>query len=167
MKKLGKIVFLNGLTSSGKTSIVNEIIARKTNLFFVLGFDLFEETLPDWAADVESYYSNAIIAMYHAARSLSDQGRDVLIDGLVMEIEGLNFHYTTLREIFSGYPLKIVNVYCPLEVCRRRNILRGDRRENQSFEQSKIAETNISYTLSIDTSVHTVQECADLLLSKI
>lgn len=167
MKECGKIIFLNGLTSSGKTSIINEIITRKTNMLFVLGFDLFEETLPRWAADIDLYYSNAIIAMYHAARSLSDQGRDVIIDGLVMNIEGLEQHYDKLLEIFSGYPLNIVNVYCPLEVCRQRNILRGDRREYQSFEQNKIAETNIAYTFSIDTSIHTVQECADLLLDKI
>ncbi len=167
MKDYGNIVFLNGLTSTGKTSIINEIILRKTKLVFVVGFDLFEKTIPTWAAANNVYYSNAIIAMYHAARSFSEQGRDVIIDGLVMNIDGLNQHYQKLLEIFEGYPLKIVNIHCPLEVCRQRNILREDRRENQSLEQSKIAENSIEFVLSIDTNIHTVQECADFILDKI
>ncbi len=167
MNNYGNIVFLNGLTSSGKTSIINEIISRKTNIFFVLGFDLFEETIPKWVADVDLYYANAIIAMYYAARSFSEQGQDVIIDGLVMNIDGLEQHYKLLLEIFKGYPLCMVNVHCPLDICKQRNISRGDRRENQSLEQNKIAEKNIEYVLSIDTSVHNVQECADLLVSKI
>lgn len=163
----GNIVFLNGLTSSGKTSIINEIVARKTNMFFVLGFDLFEETIPEWAADIPAYYANAIIAMYYGARSFSEQSQDVIIDGLVMNISGLEEHYKVLKEIFKGYPLKMVDIHCPLDICRQRNISRGDRRENQSFEQDKIAEKDIQYDLSIDTSLHTVKESADLLLSKI
>lgn len=167
MSKYGNIIFLNGLTSSGKTSIVNEIVSRKTNMFFVLGFDLFEETIPEWAADTESYYANAIIAMYHAARSFSEQGQDVIIDGLIMNIAGLGQHYKLLLEIFEGYPLYIIDIYCPLDVCKQRNISRGDRRENQSLNQYQIAEKNIEYVLRIDTNTHTVHKCADLLLSTI
>lgn len=167
MGRYGNIIFLNGLTSSGKTSIINELVARKTNMFFVLGFDLFEETIPEWAADVDAYYANAIIAMYCAARSFSQQGQDVIIDGLVMNISGLNEHYKTLKEIFKGYPLKMVKIHCPLEICRQRNIARGDRNENQSLRQEKIAEKNIEYEFSIDSGIHTVKECADLLLAKI
>ena len=167
MSNYGNIVFLNGLTSSGKTSIINELVARRTNMFFVLGFDLFEETIPEWAADIQAYYANAIIAMYCAARSFSEQGQDVIIDGLVMNISGLEEHYKILKEIFKGYPLKMVNIHCPLEICRQRNISRGDRNENQSLEQDKIAEKNIEYELCIDTSLHTIKDCADLLLANI
>ncbi len=56
-------------------------------------------------------------------------------------------------------------IHCPLEICKQRNISRGDRSENQSLKQDKIADKNIEYELSIDTSLHTVKECADLLLT--
>lgn len=167
MNQYGNIVFLNGLTSTGKTSIVNELISRKSHMFFALGFDLFEETIPPWAADQSAAYSQAIIAMYHAARSFSQQGQDVIIDGLIMNIQGLEQHYLTLQSIFAGYPLHIVSVHCPLELCRQRNLLRPDRRENQSLEQSKVAETNIGYSFSINTAKNTVQECVDLLLANV
>ena len=43
----GQIVFLHGLTSAGKTSLCRELTARGKYAFFVLGFDLAEETVPE------------------------------------------------------------------------------------------------------------------------
>ena len=80
MKK-GRIVYLSGLTSTGKSSIVKALQARTDCLWCALGFDLFEEALPVWAADDSALYAKAIRAMYAAAKSFSDQGLDVLIDG--------------------------------------------------------------------------------------
>jgi len=165
-KQKGKVIFLNGLTSTGKTSMCKELISRKKHSFFVLGYDMFEEAIPEWSY-TEARYANAIIAMYHAARSLSDQGQDVIIDGLIMQMEGLEHHYDELKKIFEGYPLIIVNVHCSLELLRERNIARGDRRENQSEEQSKKIVDNIDFYCSIDSGRHTVTECVDLLLNSI
>lgn len=163
----GTIIFLSGLTSTGKTSMIRELIDRREYLFYVLGFDLFEDTIPYYASDRNACYSKAIISMYHAARSLSDQGQDVIIDGLIFNIEGLEAHYKTLRGIFEGYPLKIVHMDCPLEVLRQRNISRGDRRENQSLEQSKLAAADVDYFLEIDSSKMSTPACADELLAHI
>lgn len=74
----GTIIFLHGYTSTGKTSICKELISRKKYSFFVLGYDMFEETIPEWSY-TEARYAKAIIAMYQAARSFSDQGQDVII----------------------------------------------------------------------------------------
>lgn len=81
----GRIVYLSGLTSTGKSSIVKALQSRTDCLWCALGFDLFEETLPVWAADDSALYAKAIRAMYAAAKSFSDQGLDVLIDGLLMD----------------------------------------------------------------------------------
>lgn len=160
----GRIIFLNGVTSTGKTSIVNEIFTREGELYYALSYDLFEETIPVWAVDEGTHYSEAIIAMYYAACGFSSQGRDVLIDGLIMNLPGLEEHYKKLKQIFEGYPLEIVEVYCPLEICRKRNIERGDRAENKSEIQMEVMEKNIPYNYTIDTSRHSVIECADLIL---
>lgn len=165
MKK-GSIIYLNGLTSSGKTSICEELSARKQYSFFVLGFDMFESTIPQWSYTDERY-AKAIIAMYHAALSFSEQGQDVIIDGLIMKLPGLENHYKVIKQIFKGYPLKIIDIYCPMEVLRKRNIARGDRRENQSLEQSKYVEKNIDFLFHIDSGKHSVKECVDILNSVI
>ena len=104
----GRIVYLSGLTSTGKSSIVRALQSRTDCLWCALGFDLFEETLPVWAADDSALYAKAIRAMYAAAKSFSDQGLDVLIDGLLMDQPGLAPHGRAVEETFSGYPLTLV-----------------------------------------------------------
>ncbi len=162
----GEIIFLNGYTSTGKTSMCRELIARERYAFYVLGYDMFEEAIPEWSF-TEARYSDAIIAMYYAARSLSEQGHDVIIDGLIMQMEGLEHHYDTLQDIFEGYPLKIIDVHCPFEILRERNIARGDRRVNQSEVQSTKVVDDIDFYCSIDSGKHTVAECVDLLLETV
>ena len=64
----------------------------------------------------------------------------------------------------EGIPLDVVEVFCPLEECRRRNIARGDRGENQSREQAEIMAQNIAYAMRVETHLHTPEECAEQMI---
>jgi len=163
----GRIIFLNGVTSSGKTSIVESMQAYSEPFFYVVANDLFENTIGDkhLQTDYWKYLSEAIIMMYYTAKLFSDSGKNVLIDGILVERPELKPHYDKVKEIFNGYPLDIVEVYCPLDICRQRNIERGDRQEDQSDEQIKIMSQNIQYSCSVDTSLNTPEECADIIIS--
>ena len=160
----GRIVYLSGLTSTGKSSIVKALQSRSDHLWCALGFDLFEETLPVWAADDSALYARAIRAMYAAAKSFSDQGVDVLIDGLLMDQPGLAPHGSAVEETFAGYPLTLVQVTCPFDELRQRNIARGDRRPDQSEQQAKLVDPNAKYHIVLDTSARTPEQCAQALL---
>ncbi len=162
----GKIVYLSGLTSTGKTSICRELEKREQYSYFVLGFDLFEETIPEWSYTDERY-AKAIIAMYHAAKSFSDQGQDVIIDGLIFNFKGLYHHYAVLKEIFEDYPFIIIDVHCDMGILRQRNIERGDRREKQSEMQSLCVDKDVRYDYHIDSGLHNIEECTDMLIHMI
>ncbi|CAM4011537.1 phosphotransferase-like protein [Saccharibacillus endophyticus] len=161
----GKIIFLNGVTSSGKTSIVDAMQAYTDPFFYVVANDLFENTIGDQHLqnDYWKYLSEAVIMMYHTAKVFSDRGKNILIDGILVERPELQPHYRQVQEISAGYPLEIVEVYCPLEICRTRNLERGDRGEHQSAEQHRIMASDIAYDFSVDTSLHTPEECAELI----
>ena len=165
----GRIIFLNGVTSSGKTSIVEAMQVHLDPFFYVVANDLFENTIGDThlQSDYWKYLSEAIIVMYHTAKLFSDRGRHVLIDGILADWPGLKPHYEQVQAIFDGYPLDIIELYCPLEICRQRNIDRGDRGENQSEEQHRLMSANIKYSFSVDTSKHAPEECADLIIASI
>jgi len=60
-----------------------------------------------------------------------------------------------------------VEVYCPLEICRQRNIARGDRYEDQSREQQELMSGEIVYSLRVDTSRYTARECARIILDRL
>ena len=125
----GRIIFLNGVTSSGKTSIVEALQERETPFFYVVANDLFQE--------------------------------------MVGEREELKSHYAQLKEILKDNPLEIVEVYCPLEECRRRNLARGDRYETQSEEQWTLLSKDISYRMRVNTQNLSPEECADRIIREL
>ena len=61
----------------------------------------------------------------------------------------------------------MVEVYCPLDICRQRNIIRGDRYETQSEEQAALMAKDIQYRVKVDTSVHSAGECADMIVREL
>lgn len=162
----GKIIFLNGVTSTGKTSIVDAIQSISEEFYYVVANDLFVQMIGDkyLQENYWKYESQAIYLMYHAAKLYSDMGKNIIIDGSLLETPELPQHYETVKEIFKTSPLFMVEVYCPLEICRQRNIERGDRHENQSFEQAEIMTKNVAYDCTVHTNEHTPEECAEYIL---
>jgi len=165
----GRIIFLNGVTSSGKTSIVEALQERDDIFFYVVANDLFQEMVGEkyLRENYWKYLSEVIIMMYHTAKLYSDMGKNVLIDGILVERDEISPHYLRLMEILKNNPLDLVEVYCPLEICRKRNIIRGDRYESQSDEQYELMSKNIKYSLNVDTSLYSPAECADMIIKEL
>lgn len=169
MTEKGRIIFLNGVTSTGKTSIVEALQERDDVFFYVVANDLFEQMIGEkyLQEDYWKYLSEAILMMYHTARLFSDMGHNVLIDGILVEQPRLSPHYQRLQEILRDNPLDIVEVFCPLEICRQRNIQRGDRYENQSQEQHEIMAEGIRYSCRVETDKYSPKECADQIVKSL
>ena len=162
----GRILYLNGVTSSGKTSIVEALQARRDVFFYVVANDLFQEMIGEdyLKEDYWKYLGEVIIMMYHTAKLFSDMGKNVIIDSILVERDGIAPHYDRMKEILQDNPLDIVEVFCPLEICRQRNTYRGDRYATQSEEQAKLMATGIQYSIRVDTSKLSPDECSDAIL---
>lgn len=165
----GRIIFLNGVTSAGKTSIVEALQERDDIFFYVVANDLFQEMVGDkyLRENYWKYLSEVIIMMYHTAKLYSEMGKNVLIDGILVEREEIKPHYQQMLEILKDNPLDVVEVYCPLEICRQRNIIRGDRYETQSEEQHQLMARNIRYSVRVDTSKNNSAECAEMIVREL
>lgn len=160
----GKIIYLNGVTSTGKTTIVNTMRDKGAGDFYYLSDDIFEDNIIDVEYKSHGYWqklSDAVFLMYKTAKLFSEHGKTVIIDSMLMERPEFAPHHKKMLEIFSGVPLIMVHVYCPLEVCRQRNLARPDRFEYQSHEQSAVMAKDIHYDLHLNTSVLSPEECAD------
>ena len=169
IQEKGRIIFLNGVTSSGKTSIVEALQERDDVFFYVVANDLFQEMVGDkyLRENYWKYLSEVIIMMYHTAKLYSDMGKNVLVDGILVEREEIKPHYQQMLEILKDNPLDVVEVYCPLEICRQRNIIRGDRYETQSEEQHQLMARNIRYSVRVDTSKNSSAECAEMIVREL
>ena len=165
----GRIIFLNGVTSSGKTSIVEALQNRDDCYFYVVANDLFEQMIGDrfLQEDYWQHLGRVILLMYHTAKLFSDMGHDVLIDGILVERPEITPHYQQMMDILKDNPLDIVQVACPLDICRERNIARGDRYENQSAEQAAIMARNIRYAMTVHTDKNTPEECAEAIVREL
>jgi len=165
----GRIVFLNGVTSSGKTSIVEAIQERDDVFFYVVANDLFQEMVGEkyLRENYWKYLSDVILMMYHTAKLYSNMGKNVLIDGILVEREEIAPHYRQMMEILKDNPLDIVEVYCPLEVCRKRNLARGDRYESQSAEQQALMAKDIAYRMRVNTDRYSPEQCAEQIISEL
>jgi len=170
----GKVIFLNGATSSGKTTIAKAIQKTADENYYHLSNDLFydiEEQMynPRFYTDTETYMAEAVVLMYHFAKVLVEQGTNVIIDGMFHEDEGYlikygKTNYDSLLDILAGVNLFMVEVFCPLDECRRRNIARGDRREEHSKQQHEIMNRTVKYDFFVDTSIDSAQTCTDKIL---
>ena len=143
--------------------------ARRDVFFYVVANDLFQEMVGEQylEEDYWKYLSEVIIMMYHAAKLYSDMGKNVLIDGILVERDEIKPHYRQLLEIMKDNPLDIVEVYCPLDICKQRNIERGDRYESQSDEQAALMNPEIVYRMRVDTSKLSPEECADAIIREV
>lgn len=161
----GQIVYLNGVTSSGKTSIVEALRASGLD-FYYLSDDVFEDNIIDVEYDDPNYWvalAEAVFLMHKTARLFSDHGKTVVIDSMLLENEAFAPHYSRVLEIYRGYPLCMVEVYCPLEICRQRNLARGDRHESQSDEQAAVMAKDVHYDLHLDTSLLSPTQCSEAI----
>ncbi len=111
------------------------------------------------------YLSEAIIMMYYTAKLFSDMGYNVLIDGILVEQPEIKPHYDKLKQILRDNPFDIVEVFCPLEICRQRNIERDDGRyETQSQDQREIMARDIDYSCKVETDKYTPKQCAEQIM---
>jgi adenylylsulfate kinase/chloramphenicol 3-O phosphotransferase len=167
--KQGKIIYLNGVTSTGKTSIARVIQDTAVEFFYLIGSDILMYMVgkKHRFSDYKKYECEMFIDMYHIAKLLSDMGKNVIIDCALFETPELTNHYQKLMNILSNNPLFTVNVICPLEICRERNLKRGDRGEFQSEEQDKIIDKTVMMDFNVYTDKYSSEECAIMILNKL
>ena len=165
----GIVIYLNGVTSTGKTTLAKAIQEKADMNFYTFSHDTFQQMISHkfLSRDYWGYLSEAIIQAYKTAKMMSDNGINIIYDGMVLEVDELKPHYEQINKIFSDTPLIMVDVFCPLEICKQRNIERGDRGVNQSVEQSSIMSKNVKHDISVDTSLNSAEECAKIILDKL
>lgn len=162
----GNIIFLNGVTSTGKTSITLSIQRIADAHYYNFSNDIFQDMAAGKYLN-ENYWKaldECIELMYHTAKLYSDLGKNVIIDGMLLELEFMHNLYGRLLDIMKDSPMTMVHVICPLDECRRRNIARGDRGENQSQFQHDHMTPNIRYDFEVDTLANSPDKCAEMIL---
>jgi chloramphenicol 3-O phosphotransferase len=171
----GRIIYLNGASSAGKTSIALELQRVLPEPYLILGIDSFIRMLPprlfgseegwrfvdagEGALRVERgvYAQRAFGAMYAAVAAMSVGGNHVVFDDVMTSPELLR----RLLEAWRGRDVLLVGVRCPVEVAEARERARGDRAIGLARGSSALVHQYLEYDIEVDTNALTATACAD------
>lgn len=144
----GNIILLNGVSSSGKSTLARALLKQLPDYFHYSldNFDVVIEHMEDREnkrlIPVETgYFFHRTIALF------ADKGINLIVDHVLHDL----FIRTDFEESLSGYSLLRVGVHCPLEELARRERERGDRRIGQALKQLEFVHKEVLYDMK---SIH-------------
>jgi chloramphenicol 3-O phosphotransferase len=177
------IIILNGASSSGKTSIAEQLQKILKAPFLHIGISNFIKMLPPGYFDTrpnegfycqptEEEYGTALSitigpvaqkllnGMRHAIAALADQQNNLIVEELLLNSNEIDEYGALLRP----YTVYAIGVHAPLEVIEDREHKRSNRYPGSARGEYEIVHANKTYDLIIDTST-TSPEAAALLIS--
>ncbi|MFE1245324.1 chloramphenicol phosphotransferase CPT family protein [Fictibacillus sp. NPDC058756] len=160
----GKIILLNGVSSSGKSTLAKELVKKLKDYFHfsIDDFDTIIETMEDRNSDhlipvpTEHFFYRNIVMF-------SDKGVNLVVDQILHNKDTTKDCY----EILNDYPVFFVGVHCPLIELEKREKERGDRPVRQGKSQlNYVHQQGEVYDIEVDTCEE-MESAVDAILTKL
>jgi chloramphenicol 3-O phosphotransferase len=151
----GKVILVNGASSSGKSTLCRALQARLDQPFWHFSIDHLRDSgiLPTqrirngefaWADMRPAFFDG-----YHRCLpALAAAGNNVLAEHIVETAAWMS----RLLQLLEPFDAFFVGIHCPLDELLRRERRRGDRREGEARQDFAIVHTFCSYDLEIDST---------------
>ena len=161
------IIWLNGASSSGKTTLSKELQTLLDDQFMHVCFDAFYQMLParfkpSTPAD-SKYVERVHLGFEYSIPALAKAGNRLIVD--------YPFHYLDslprCLELVSEYRVLYVGVFCPVDVLEQREGARGDRKVGLARKQTAIVHLNSEYDVEIDTHQLSSNQAARKIISSL
>ena len=159
----GRVVFLNGTTSSGKTSIATELIEILDPPHFHLDLDTVSRmrsqrrTLDMDRASVSALLRLTTLGYHRAIAGLAYGGLNVIADHVLSE----RWRLLDCLQQLEGLDVILVGVRCSLAEVERRERRRGHRVLGLASEQYRRVHQHAMYDTEVDTEANTPAQCAE------
>jgi len=171
----GKIIIINGASSSGKSSIVKALQELIPEPFLDAGIDKFIWMLPTryldrplWD-DVMGLATQAgqtghrlMSGMHQAIAALARAGNNVIADHVLVEPTWVQ----ECTDLFANLPAYLIGVRCPLSILEDREKSRSNRTLGQARAQFALVHAHGLYDLEVDTSLSSPHDCAWQILQR-
>ena len=158
----GKIIVLNGVSSSGKTTLAKVLQERLPNPYFHMDVDTFCLMAPEkFILNDYSLQHNFVVNMFSAVKVFADMGFNLVVP--VALLEGYGFLENCVNLLYD-YPVLLAHVSCPIDELKRREIERGDRQLGSAESMISMLVPQKGYDIVVDTYKHTTEECADRII---
>lgn len=155
------IIFLNGTSSSGKSSIAQELLPILDETYFHLPVDRFHamRAKREYAdeAELRADLLRTWSGFHRAVAGMAAGGNNVVVDHLFSE----RWRLDDCLALFPPKDVVLVGVHCPLPELERRELARGDRRPGMAARQFAQVHAHGVYDIEVDTSLASPLECAE------
>jgi chloramphenicol 3-O phosphotransferase len=155
----GKIVFLNGTSSSGKTSIARELLQVLDAPYLHMPLDTFVamRTPRDIGKKLGAIvFERTVKGFHHAIAAMAGVGNNLIVDHVLREPPWLHECVTVL----APFEVVFVGVHCALAELERRERARGDRMIGIAAWQFERVHAHHIYDVECDTSIDSALDCA-------
>jgi chloramphenicol 3-O phosphotransferase len=165
------IILLNGVSSSGKSSIGEELKNQSENKLLHISIDdifrLYSHHRITEIRNDKALFTNLLIeinkVLISFVKAIDEMGLNVVVD-VVFEIpEILKIVIDELR----NRNVYIVGIFCSLEVLENRESERTNRVHGLARSQIDVVHNGIVYDLIIDTTNMSIKEAADTIERRI
>ncbi|PXX60263.1 chloramphenicol 3-O phosphotransferase [Nocardia tenerifensis] len=185
----GRVIFLNGTSSAGKTTLARSIQDESDVPFIYWGIDtLFALVPPNWGGGRDGPLSRAgfwydrtqrdpdghplLIIRYGevgrrmlrsactAAASFAHGGNNLVVDEMLLTPDLLPLWLTAL----AGLDVQLVAVTCPLAIAEQRELVRGKTIGLARGHFHTVHSHGVPYDMTIDTSTASPAELARTVL---
>lgn len=172
------VIFLNGCTSAGKSSVAKTVQDQLRAPFLLTGIDDAFSMLPanlhnnpdgfffDRDRDglvrlnFGSFGLATLKAHIHSVAAIARTGVNLILDEVILTADLRN----QWVEHLSGTDVMLVGVRCDLQELERREIERGDRVIGQARGQYDIVHADMCYDLEIDTTSMATSDAASIVI---
>ncbi|HEX3779599.1 MAG TPA: AAA family ATPase [Pseudonocardiaceae bacterium] len=158
----GQIVFLNGTSSSGKTSIAAQLMMLLRRPYFHLAADSFNgmrsvtatSELPP--GDVAEVLERTVLGFHRAVAGMASAGNDVVVDHVLREPHW----FTDCLAQWEDFDVVFVGVRCSLAELTRRERVRDEGEIGRAAHQFDRVHAHGEYDVECDTEAQHARDCA-------
>jgi chloramphenicol 3-O phosphotransferase len=188
----GKVIFLNGTSSSGKTTLAHALQEMLDEPYQHMALDHFRDGLPAKyrglnspvnttgqlglnvvpvqtasAAHTEVRFGEKgkqmLRGMRRAIAAMARSGNNIIIDDIILEPEFLSDYLIAL----SDFDVYFVGIRCPIATIGTREALRPGRFPGTAEGHFDTCHAHEVYDVEVDTATFTPEECAARVLSRL
>lgn len=183
------IIFLNGASSSGKSSLAKILQNKLEKPYLHVGIDkvigMMPEKLNDWERyDVSksgffwqksfdkdgnklmyinsgSYAKKITYLLKELTLTILKNGHNVILDEVCLD----SSDFKEWKNILSDYNVLYVGLVCDTSILEKREIKRGDRTIGSARAQNRVIHQDKLYNFKLDVSNLKITECADKIVA--
>lgn len=185
----GTIIFLNGSSSAGKTTLAHALQDKLISPYQHIGLDQFRDGLPDKFRGLNapegtdgSRGLNVVPAdgrttkilfgetgvrllkgMRRAIAAMADAGNNIIVDDIILHRDFLEDYL----HVFAHLHVYFVGVHCALSVVNEREAKRPGRFPGTAAGHLEQCHAHNTYDVEVNTGEQSVDECSSKVISRL